>query len=119
MKLKTWVMKRVLLDIIDDFELVPNVFLFRLNERRCERMGGYRTSDGLGLAKILKFAESVGATVREGTNHPYVLNYDGLRPCPVASSTNARTMIVPWICEIVDYRPERVYQGLRKGKLKR
>ena len=100
--------------LLDDY----GPFFFILVERGCERMGGNKTLDGLPLSKILSFVESIGVDVRSGNNHPYVLNYNGMRPCPVASSTNAKRMIVPWIRAITGDKSSEVYKGLRNGKLR-
>ena len=76
-----------------------------------------QTRDGIKLTKIIRAAENmIGVTVREGSKHPYVLSYDNMRPCPVAASTNARTMLVPWFKEITGYSNKDIYSSLRKGK---
>lgn len=75
-----------------------------------------KTKDGIKLEKIIRVAMKAGAIKRNGANHRYILNYPELRPCPVAPSTNARTMIVPWIQEITNYNSKTIYTALRKGK---
>jgi hypothetical protein len=75
-----------------------------------------KTRDGIKLSKILDVAREVeGVTIRDGRNHPYVLNRDGLRPCPVAESTDARKMLVPWFRQATGYETKTVYQALQKG----
>jgi len=50
-----------------------------------------RTRDGIRLDRVVRTARKIpGISVREGTNHPYILNFDGLRPCPIATSTDIR-----------------------------
>ena len=78
-------------------------------------MAGNKTRDGIRLEKILKVARAIGATIREGTKHPYILNYEGLRPCPVATSTDAKRMVAPWLALATDYTRKEAYQALRKG----
>ena len=56
-----------------------------------------------------------GVTIRDGKNHPYVLNRDGQRPCPVAGSTDARKMLVPWFRQATGYDTNKVYRAFQKG----
>ena len=76
-------------------------------------MAGNKTRDGIKLSKIVKLARSVGATVRRGRNHPFVLGYEGVRACPVATSTDARRMVAPWIASITGYTPNEAYNAIR------
>ena len=78
-------------------------------------MAGNKTRDGIKMSKILKVAEGIGATIRAGTNHPFILNYAGQRPCPVAPSTDAGRMVAPWIASATDCTNQEAYQALRKG----
>jgi len=78
-------------------------------------MAGNKTRDGHRLEKILSLAREIGATIREGTKHPYMLNYPGLRPCPVAPSTDAKRMIIPWLAQATGYTRKEIYTALRKG----
>lgn len=78
-------------------------------------MAGNKTRDGIKLSKIVKLALSLGATVRGGGKHPFVLNYTGMRACPVATSTNARTMVAPWIARAIGYTPTQAYQAIRNA----
>lgn len=80
-------------------------------------MGGKRTLDGIRLENILSVAGQIGATVREGTKHPYILNYEGLGACPVATSTHARRMVTPWMAKATGYTSSQIYEALRKGYL--
>jgi hypothetical protein len=78
-------------------------------------MAGRKTRDGVRLNNILDAAREIGVAIRTGTKHPYVLSYDGLRPCPVATSTDARKMVVPWIMKTGNYTPRQAYNALRNG----
>jgi len=78
-------------------------------------MARNKTRDGYRLEKILDLARGIGATIREGTKHPYVLNYPGLRPCPIASSTNAKRMVAPWLAQATGYARKDVYTALTQG----
>jgi hypothetical protein len=86
-----------------------------IKPRRKNRMAGNKTRDGIKLSKIVKLALSLGATVRRGRNHPFVLGYEGVRACPVATSTDARTMVAPWIAGIMGYTPHRAYELIRNA----
>jgi hypothetical protein len=75
-----------------------------------------QTRDGIRLSNIINVARGLdGVTVRPGRRHESVLNYAGLRPCPVAESTNARRMLVPWFRQATGYNTNRIYQALRSG----
>lgn len=75
-----------------------------------------QTRDGIRLSNILNAARGIeGVIIRDGRNHPYVLNRNGQRPCPVAESTDARRMIVPWFRQATGYNNETIYQALRRG----
>jgi hypothetical protein len=76
-----------------------------------------KTRDGLPLSKILKVVRGIeGISIRDGTRHPFVLSYEGLRACPIAESTDARKMLVPWLRDATGYKPATIYESLRKGK---
>ncbi|MFH1802281.1 MAG: hypothetical protein ABH864_02395 [archaeon] len=78
-----------------------------------------KTRDGIRLRTVLSALEKLtGITIRSATNHKYVASMAGYTiPCPIASSTNARTMIVPWIRAHTSYsNAQQIYQALRKGK---
>ncbi|MBW2969311.1 hypothetical protein KY314_04340 [Candidatus Woesearchaeota archaeon] len=76
-----------------------------------------KTKDGIKLTKIIKALEKIsGIEIRKGTKHPYIAMYNGLRPCPVAASTDAKKMLVPWVEKIVDYSRKEIYSSLRTGE---
>jgi hypothetical protein len=81
------------------------------------KMAGNKTSDGIRLSKILKLAREIGVEIRDGTNHPHILNYQGLRPCPIAASTHAERMVAPWIAEVTGLARKEAYKALRRGYL--
>lgn len=74
-----------------------------------------KTLDGIRLKDVLKVAEEVGARIRQGTNHPYVLNYEALRPCPVAKSTHAGRMVAPWLAQATGRTKQEAYTAMRRG----
>jgi hypothetical protein len=78
-------------------------------------MAGNKTRDGIRLTDIIQAALQAGAEVRAGNNHPYVLNYAGLRPCPVATSTHAQRMVAPWLAQATGRSRQETYQALRNG----
>jgi len=78
-----------------------------------------KTRDGIKLRTIISALEKLtGITIRPGTNHPYIAEIaDYATSCPIASSTNARTMIVPWIKRHTSYtNAQQIYNALRTGK---
>ncbi len=80
-------------------------------ERTC---GKYQ----IPLDRIAKAAKKLeGMTVRPGTKHPYIMVHPSMeKSCPVAKTSDAKKMIVPWIMEATGYDHRTVYQGIRKGK---
>ena len=74
-----------------------------------------RTRDGIRLSDIVHAAEEKGICVRPGSKHRYVLTLEYHRPCPLAESTDARRMIVPWMREALGYDNNTIYQALRDG----
>lgn len=82
-----------------------------------ETMAGNKTRDGIKLTNIVKALTQIGATIRQGSNHPYVAYIeDSTRPCPIASSTDARRMVVPWVKMHSSYTDaQQIYQALRNG----
>ncbi|MBP7708412.1 hypothetical protein KA107_01905 [Candidatus Pacearchaeota archaeon] len=74
-----------------------------------------KTIDGIKLADILRTATEVGATIREGNSHPYILNYGGLRPCPIAKSTHAERMVAPWLAQATGTTKHECYEAMRRG----
>ncbi len=82
-------------------------------------MAGNKTRDGIKLTNILRAAEDIGANIRYGTNHPNILNYPKMRPCPIASSTHAERMVAPWIAQASGRTKEESYQAIRQGYWKK
>jgi len=80
-------------------------------------MAGNRTQDGLSLRGILKVALDAGIEIRKGGKHPYNLICPNMRPCPVAVSTHAKRMLVPWMAEATGIERGELYQALRQGYL--
>ena len=78
-------------------------------------MAGNKTQDGLHLKDILKAATLMGIGVRECTKHPYALEYPNQRPCPIANSTHAKRMVVPWIAQATGKDRREIYEALRCG----
>lgn len=81
-------------------------------------MAGNKTRDGLRIADLVRALENLtGVTIREARNHPLVARMEGYtRPCPIASSTDARRMVVPWVREVTTYQNAKgIYQALRTG----
>lgn len=59
-------------------------------------MGGNKTRDGLKLNMVIKMLEKLPeVSIRPGRNHPNIAMKDGLRPCPIATSTDVKQMVVP------------------------
>ncbi|PIN93218.1 hypothetical protein COU54_04080 [Candidatus Pacearchaeota archaeon CG10_big_fil_rev_8_21_14_0_10_31_24] len=80
-------------------------------------MSGKKTRDGLDLNRILCVAQEMGVEIRTGGKHPYNLNYKGMRPCPIATSTHAKKMVVPWMAEATGLERTNLYQAIRRGYL--
>lgn len=75
-----------------------------------------KTQDGIKLGDILRSVSSVpGITVREGKSHDYVLQYSGLRPCPLDQSTHAERMLAPWLRAVTGLDKRSIYNCLREG----
>lgn len=70
-----------------------------------------KTADGIKLSTIVNLVLQLGISVRKGTKHPYLLQAPGLRPCPVAESSDARTMIAPWVRN--GYHQRDIYNSFR------
>lgn len=75
-----------------------------------------KTIDGIILEKVVKVAESLGFSVKYGTKHKYLLLAEGMVPCPVAASTNVKTMVVPWVKRATGYDSNELYSFFKKGK---
>ena len=82
------------------------------------KMAGNKTIDGLKIEKIVSMISNIpGIGIKRGTNHPYLAFTDGLRPCPIASSTHARRMLVPWLSKATGYSDKnQIYHSLRSGE---
>ena len=83
-------------------------------------MAGNKTRDGIRISRITNVADNLeDIAVSRGTNHRYILNHDGLKPCPVDTSTDVRRMVVPWLRKATDngYTSRELYEGLRRGNL--
>ena len=79
-------------------------------------MAGKKTRDGIKLAKIVKMLEKLpGVEIRSGTKHPYVARFDGARPCPIATSTDAKKMLTPWVADVTGMEKALVYSSLKDG----
>jgi hypothetical protein len=76
-----------------------------------------KTRDGIKLTQIVRaLAKLSGIEIRKGTKHPYIAMFDGLRPCPVAASTDAKKMLVPWVEQAIGYTRKEIYTALRTGE---
>jgi len=78
-----------------------------------------KTRDGIKLSSIIRALESIPEiSLRPGANHKYVAIAEGYGVCPIAASTDARRMVVPWLSRVTgnDNR-NSLYQSLRKGKI--
>jgi len=82
-------------------------------------MAQKRTRDGIKLSKIVRSLEKMpGVSIRSGTKHPYIAKMEGYsRPCPIAGSTHAKKMVVPWLKEVAGITDSHgLYSCLRKGR---
>ncbi len=80
-------------------------------------MGGHKTIDGINLADIVRAVKDVeGVRIRHGAKHTYVLNYAGMKPCPLSTNINVRKCIVPWLYEITGLERYSIYESLRNGR---
>ena len=81
-------------------------------------MAGNKTRDGLKLNRLVKALLALpGGGIREDNKHPYIASIMGhARLCPIATSTDARRMIVPWIRETTSYKDStQIYRALKTG----
>jgi len=76
---------------------------------------GNKTADGIRLTDVVKAALQAGARMRDGNSHLFILNYDGMRPCPVASSTHAERMVAPWLARATGATKQEAYTAIRRG----
>jgi hypothetical protein len=68
-----------------------------------------KTADGRKFRRVESAWERAGGTVRNGTKHPRMLLYTGLRPIPLAKTTDARRMIAPYLAQIVGTSNREAY----------
>ena len=83
------------------------------------KMAGNRTRDGIRIGRVVRALEGIdGVSIRPGTNHLLVAFAQGsTRPCPIATSTHARRMVVPWVKEVTPYSDvNQIYSSLRNGR---
>ena len=81
-------------------------------------MAGNKTRDGLKISRVVDMLDSLnGVNVRPGSNHPHVARsseYAG--SCPIATSTDVRRMVVPWVRSVTGYDGSKdIYNCLRSG----
>ena len=76
-----------------------------------------KTQDGIRLSTIVRMVSELATVgIREGTKHPALLLADGLRPCPIATSSDGRRMIAPWLSYATGYSTREVYSSLKAGR---
>ena len=76
------------------------------------------TRDGLKIKKVVKSLKSIDeVTFRGGKNHGIVAIAERHgKCCPIATSTHARRMIVPWVKEVTGYdNAKQIYNALKSG----
>ena len=79
-------------------------------------MAGNKTRDGIKLTQIVRLlAELPGVEIRDGTKHKYVARTAGARPCPIATSTDAKRMLVPWVADVTGMTKAAIYSSFRDG----
>lgn len=75
-----------------------------------------KTEDGINLSTIVKAASEMPMVrVREGTKHPIILQADGVQPCPVSTSSDAKRMLSSWLKQVTGYSTDRIYLALKAG----
>jgi len=75
-----------------------------------------KTKDGLELGKIIDIISKIkGINVRTGTKHPYVLEYNSLRPFVISESTSLKRNLVPWMKKATGYECQYILDSFRKG----
>ena len=78
---------------------------------------GTKTRDGIKLSQVVKMLSKLpGVEIRDGTSHPFVAMAQGMRSCPLATSTDVKRMVVPWIEQITDMSRNDIYNSLRAGE---
>jgi len=74
-----------------------------------------KTRDGLKISNLVRvLMNTPGIEIRKGSKHQYVANYPGMRPCPIATSTDARRMVAPWYATVMGYSNTQAYQSLAR-----
>jgi len=87
-----------------------------MTETTVTTMAGHKTRDGIKLSKIVKMLEQLqGVEIRSGTKHPFIATSDGARPCPIATSTDAKRMLTPWVADVTGMTKATVYSSLKDG----
>lgn len=77
-----------------------------------------KTRDGLKLTDILSAVKGIpGVIITSGKKHPYLLKYQDMIACPVAESTHAKRMLVPWLYQATGMNKQQIYLGLKKGTI--
>ncbi len=80
-------------------------------------MAGRKTRDGIKISLVERALESIpGISIRDGTRHRVASMEGQRRLCPIATSTDARRMVVPWLKEVTGVEDaSEWYQFLRTG----
>ena len=82
-------------------------------------MAKKETRDGIRIKNVIKTIRGIDdVVIRHGTNHNNIAVREGYaRCCPIATSTHARKMIVPWVKEVTGYdNAKHIYNALRAGR---
>ena len=77
--------------------------MFQQSNKEEQTMIG-KTRDGIRLADIVRLAS--------GSKHAVILQYPGLRPCPVAESSHFKYMILPWLKQATRYSSNKIYETI-------
>ncbi|MBW3004239.1 hypothetical protein KY310_00190 [Candidatus Woesearchaeota archaeon] len=79
-------------------------------------MAGNKTRDGIKLSQIVRLlSELPGVEIRDGTKHAFIARTANARPCPIATSTDAKKMLVPWVANVTGMEKAAVYSSLKDG----
>ena len=82
-------------------------------------INGRKTSDGIRIGKLVKaLNDFFEISIVEGSRHALKAIHEGIEPCVIAQSTNARHYVVPWVKKITNgnYDTNQIYTALKKGK---
>ena len=74
-----------------------------------------KTADGLGFKEIGDLALALGGTVRQGTKHNYIIQLPTQRAVPLAESTHAQQMLMPYFRQATDYSNREILDAMRRG----